>query len=251
MGSLCRLWYRTLPASPSHSGHGWRLLFSLFLHSTNQMNGSIEMTPGRKDGYHVPVENSSDRSIMKQFSNRHCQIRSSHRQLPINKPIRQVAGGRGEAAEHQALRGASHRLDHKSAEGTSGVLRTERARPLSPLATPFTLQGGSRAGWFSSTPRTPSSAGSSRPSPTLTSSDPRIFRPPAEPQHRLRRNWTRLPPMAFKSKSSPKRNCVTQLHDYLNKYVTYDSDVCSYELISLSSSIPVKEFSISLLAAEI
>lgn len=57
--------------------------------------------------------------------------------------------------------------------------------------------------------------------------------------------------MAFKSKSSPKRNCVTQLHDYLNKYVTYDSDVCSYELISLSSSIPVKEFSISLLAAEI
>ena len=57
--------------------------------------------------------------------------------------------------------------------------------------------------------------------------------------------------MAFKSKSSPKRNFVTQLHDYLNKYVTYDSDVCSYELISLSSSIPVKEFSISLLAAEI
>lgn len=57
--------------------------------------------------------------------------------------------------------------------------------------------------------------------------------------------------MAFKSKSSPKRNCVTQLHDYLNKYVTYDSDVCSYELISLSSSIPVKELSISLLAAEI
>ncbi len=57
--------------------------------------------------------------------------------------------------------------------------------------------------------------------------------------------------MAFKSKRSPKRNCVTQLHDYLNKYVTYDSDVCSYELISLSSSIPVKEFSISLLAAEI
>lgn len=197
MGSLCRLWYRTLPASPSHSGHGWRLLFSLFLHSTNQMNGSIEMTPGRKDGYHVPVENSSDRSIMKQFSNRHCQIRSSHRQLPINKPIRQVAGGRGEAAEHQALRGASHRLDHKSAEGTSGVLRTERARPLSPLATPLTLQGGSRAGWFSSTPRTPSSAGSSRPSPTLTSSDPRIFRPPAEPQHRLRRNWTPLPPPAL------------------------------------------------------
>lgn len=60
-----------------------------------------------------------------------------------------------------------------------------------------------------------------------------------------------LQSMAFKSKSSPKRNCVTQLHDYLNKYVTYDSDVCSYELISLSSSIPVKEFSISLLAAEI
>ena len=145
MGSLCRLWYRTLPASPSHSGHGWRLLFSLFLHSTNQMNGSIEMTPGRKEGYHVPVENSSDRSIMKRFSNRHCQIRSSHRQHPINKPIRKVAGGRGEATEHQTLRGASHRLDHKSAEGTSGVLRTERARPLSPLATPLTLQGGSRA----------------------------------------------------------------------------------------------------------
>ena len=109
------------------------------LHSTNQMNGSIEMIPGRKEEHYVPVQNSSDRSIMKRFSSRHRQIRSSHHQHPVDKPLRQVAGGRGEATERQALRGASHRLDHASAEGASGVLRPERARPLSPLATPLTL----------------------------------------------------------------------------------------------------------------
>ena len=45
--------------------------------------------------------------------------------------------------------------------------------------------------------------------------------------------------MALKSKCSPKRERVTQSSQ---QYVTCDSDVCSYELISLSSSISAKQW---------
>ena len=57
--------------------------------------------------------------------------------------------------------------------------------------------------------------------------------------------------MALESQRSPKLKVVTQYLDYLDKLETYDSDVCSYTLISLSSSIPVDRILIRPLSAEI
>ena len=152
------------PESVAHSGHGWGLLFSLFLYSNGQMSGSIEMAsemksetsevsignevsnvpvdkgvsnvPVDKGVSNVPVDKGVSKGIIEQgysLPRRDHTTRSPHKQPSIHKPIRQVAERSGEATISQALRGAPHRLDHESPEGTSGVLRTERVRPLSIL----------------------------------------------------------------------------------------------------------------------
>ena len=58
------LWYQMSPELSMHLGHGWGLLFSLFLYSIRQMNGNIEMISGRKGTSDVPMEDGgSDRRI--------------------------------------------------------------------------------------------------------------------------------------------------------------------------------------------
>lgn len=117
----------------------------------DQMSGSIEMASEMKsetsevsigkEVSDVPVDKGVSKGIIEQgysLPRRDHTTRSPHKRPSIYKPIRQVAERSGEATIFQALRGAPHRLDHESPEGTSGVLRTERARPLSILPLPLT-----------------------------------------------------------------------------------------------------------------